>query len=107
MKKIVSIALVLIMTLGLFVGCKSNNETTAPAGADLTGTYEIPAGQTLPIGEVKALVSDQRLLLLRYECDGRAYGNHFITGTPAYDPADMLRWFEAIRRLPEPFDFEL
>ena len=41
MKKIVSIALVLIMTLGLFVGCKSNNETTAPAGADLTGTYEI------------------------------------------------------------------
>ena len=73
----------------------------------LTGTYEIPAVQTLPIGEVKALVSDQRLLLLRYDCDGRAYGNHFITGTPAYDPADMLRWFEAIRRLPEPFDFEL
>ncbi len=73
----------------------------------LTGTYEIPAGQTLSIGEVKAMVSDQRLLLIRYECDGQTYGNHFITGTPAYDPDTMLRWFEAIRRLPEPFDFEL
>ena len=41
MKKIVSIALVLIMALGLFAGCKTNNETTAPAGADLAGTYKI------------------------------------------------------------------
>ena len=41
MKKIVSIALVLIMALGLFAGCKNGNETTAPAGQDLTGTYNI------------------------------------------------------------------
>ena len=73
----------------------------------LTGTYDIPAGQTLPVAEVKALVSDQRLLLIRYESEGRIYGNHFITGTPAYDPDTMLRWFEAIRQLPEPFDFEM
>lgn len=73
----------------------------------LAGTYEIPAAQTLTVGDIKSMVSEQRLLLIHYECEGRTYGNHFITGTPAYNPADMLRWFDAIRRLPEPFDFEL
>jgi hypothetical protein len=73
----------------------------------LSGTYEIPAAQTLTVGDIKSMVSEQRLLLIHYEYEGRTYGNHFITGTPAYNPADMLRWFDAIRSLPEPFDFEL
>ena len=44
MKKIVSIALVLVMALGLFAGCQQNTNTTTTApqqSADLAGTYEI------------------------------------------------------------------
>ena len=41
MKKIVSIALVLVMALSLFVGCNNGNETTGAASADLSGTYKI------------------------------------------------------------------
>lgn len=72
----------------------------------LTGSFRANAGETLQIGRIPAMVCDQRLLLLHYEYGGQHFGNHFITGTPAYRPEDMLRWFEQIRRLPQPFDYE-
>ena len=72
----------------------------------LSGIFRANAGETVQIGRIPAMVSDQKLILLHYECDGQHFGNHFITGTPAYRPEDMLRWFEQIRRLPVPFDYE-
>ena len=72
----------------------------------LTGTYDLAANETRQVGAIRGFVSDKRLFVLRYTANGKEYGNHFITGMPAYDPQDMLRWFEVIRKLPEPFDFE-
>ena len=95
-----------------------SNDTLSPASVSVhiedgdtgeivfSGCYTLEAGETAQVGSVRALVSDQRLLLIRYTVDGQEYGNHFITGVPAYKPEDMLRWFEKIRKLPDPFEYE-
>jgi len=72
----------------------------------LDGVYHAEAGETVKIADIRALVSDQKLLLIRYESNGENYGNHFITGTPAYKAEDMLRWYEKIRNLPDSFEYE-
>lgn len=71
------------------------------------GDYSADAGITRKIGDIPAYVSDKKLLTLTYELNGQTFGNHFLTGTPPYQPEDMLRWYEAIRHLPDPFDYEL
>lgn len=72
----------------------------------LQGTYPVDADTTRQIANIPGFVSTQRLMVIHYKVDGKAYGNHFISGMPAYRPEDMLRWFEIIRALPTPFDFE-
>lgn len=72
----------------------------------LEGSYALDADETCRVAGIPGFVSSQRLLVIRYEANGTAYANHFITGLPAYKPEDMLRWFEVIRRLPQPFVFE-
>ena len=41
MKKIISIALLLAMSLALFAGCQTNPQGSTPAGNELAGTYDI------------------------------------------------------------------
>ena len=72
----------------------------------LEDTYSADPGETRQIAAIPAFISDQRLILMQYEVEGTVYGNHFITGAPAYKPEDMIRWFEQIRHLPQPFTYE-
>ena len=68
-------------------------------------TVTLDPDETSRIGTIKGITSEHRLFVIRYEVDGKEYANHFITGMPAYKKEDMLRWFEVIKKLPEPFDF--
>ena len=53
------------------------------------------------------LLGRQKLYLLTWEIDGKQYGNHYISGYPAYDAKTMLGWVEKIAALPQPFDWQV
>ncbi|MBP3704085.1 MAG: hypothetical protein J6I98_01000, partial [Clostridia bacterium] len=94
------------------------NDTLSPADVSLTitdadtgetvfsGAWTIAANTSEKVGDVPGCISDKRMFLLRWTVNGEEFGNHFLTGAPAYDPEDMKRWLEAVRRLPMGFEFE-
>ncbi|MBQ2956118.1 MAG: hypothetical protein IJE08_06630 [Clostridia bacterium] len=94
------------------------NDAFAPAEVSLTitdadtdevvfsGCFTAAANETAQIGSVPGFISDKKVYLIRFTVNGEEFGNHFLTGTPAYDPADMKKWLEKIRALPMPFEFE-
>ncbi len=66
----------------------------------LSGDAVIPAGGKMELGMLKEIGSSQQLYLIFWEQDGREYGNHYITGFPAYDAKRMHEWTEKIDQLP-------
>lgn len=75
----------------------------------LSGAARVPAGENAVVGTLSVDPSAQRLLILRWHVrgDDKAHANHFITGFPKYKKADLFRWLEIIRRLPDGFDIRL
>ena len=71
-----------------------------------TGRWTAGANSAEKIGQVPGFISDKRVFLIRFTVNGEEFGNHFLTGAPAYDPEDMKRWLEKIRLLPMSFEFE-
>lgn len=72
-----------------------------------SGRTSVPAGENAMPGSLRVDPSEQRLLLIRYKTDGEEKVNHFITGFPKYKKADLFRWLDIIRKLPDGFDIEL
>lgn len=66
----------------------------------LSGETLSKANENTVLGQIRVLCGTQKLYLLKWECDGRRYGNHYITGFPHYDAQTMLRWAETIDTLP-------
>lgn len=56
---------------------------------------------------VRELAGRQKLYVLKWECNGARFGNHYISGYPPYDADRMLRWADVIAGLDEPFDWEV
>ena len=95
-----------------------SNDTFSPANVEVTvtdadtdaivfaGTYTVAANKTEAVGGIAGCVSKQRMLLIRFTVNGKAYGNHFLTGMPPYAPENMKRWLEELRRLPMAFAYE-
>ena len=82
--------------------------TDADTGESVfSGEWTISANASECIGGVPGYISDKKVYLLRWQVDGREYGNHFLTGAPGYAPEDMKRWLKAIQKLPEPFETEM
>ncbi len=71
------------------------------------GEIRVPAGENVRAGSLTVDPSAQRLLVLRFTADGEAGANHYLTGWPKYKKADLLRWLEIIRQLPEAFELEM
>lgn len=71
------------------------------------GKWMIAANASERIGGVPGYISDKKVYLLKWQVDGKEYGNHFLTGAPGYDPEDMKRWLKAIQGLPAPFETEM
>ncbi len=65
----------------------------------LRGEAEAPAGENIRLGQLTVIGSAQRLYVMRWRHDGRAFFNHYITGYPPYKAEDMLRWAEIIDAL--------
>ena len=66
-----------------------------------------PANQNVSLGKIRELAGRQKLYLITWEIDGKAYGNHYISGYPAYDAQQMLGWVEKIAALPEAFAWDI
>lgn len=64
------------------------------------------ANENITVGQIKPLVSKQKLYLLLWEIDGIEYGNHYISGFPEFNADTMIKWVDIIRHLPEPFLLE-
>ena len=73
----------------------------------LEGERLSPANENVSLGRVRELAGRQRLYIITWECGGRRYANHFISGYPPYDADEMLRWVDRIARLDEPFEWEV
>jgi len=65
-----------------------------------------PANENVKLGQIRELDGRQKLYLITWEIDGKQYGNHYISGYPAYDAETMLGWVRKIARLPEAFEWE-
>lgn len=73
----------------------------------LAGECVSPANENVLLGNIRELAGRQKLYLLTWEIDGKQYGNHYISGYPAYDAKTMLGWVEKIAALPQPFDWQV
>lgn len=65
----------------------------------LRGERRVPAGENASVGSLTVDPSRQRLLILRWTANGEAGVNHYLTGFPKYDKADLLRWADKIQTL--------
>ena len=66
-----------------------------------------PANENVKLGQIRELAGRQKLYLITWEINGKQYGNHYISGYPAYDAKKMLGWVEKIAALPEAFVWEV
>ncbi len=66
-----------------------------------------PANENVKIGNIRELAGRQKLYLITWEMNGKQYGNHYISGYPAYDAQKMLGWVEKIAELPDAFVWEV
>lgn len=73
----------------------------------LEGTCLSPANQNVVLGHVQELSGRQKLYLITWQVDGKTCGNHYISGFPPYDAAQMLSWIDKIAQLPQPFAWEV
>ena len=71
----------------------------------LESTRLSPANENIEIGRIREIPTARKLYLITWEINGKQFGNHYITGYPAYDADTMLGWVKKIAALPEPFDF--
>lgn len=67
----------------------------------MEGSVMSPANENVSLGHVRVHAGRQKLYIFTWEVDGRRYGNHYITGYPPYDPAQMKVWLQKIDALPD------
>jgi len=70
------------------------------------GAITVPANENWQGTRLRGYAGEQRLYLVRWECDGAAHGNHYLAGQPAFSLEDYQRWLPAIAALPRAFDAE-
>ena len=76
----------------------------ADSGATaVEGVFNAPANQNWQVGRIRTYASDQRLLLISWEADGHAGGNHYLTGWPPFSLARYREWLPLIAALPRAF----
>ena len=73
---------------------------------DDTGQTYIEGNSALPpmnivLGHIRELAGRQKLYLITWQTDGQAFGNHYISGYPAYEAAHAAGWTK-IAALPNP-----
>ena len=64
------------------------------------GLVEVQANENAVVGEMRVQPGEKKLYLLYCEARGETFGNHYITGFPPYDPAQMRAWAKKIDQLP-------
>ncbi len=72
----------------------------------MEGEWRSSANENVKLGSIREFAGRQRLYLITWEIDGKAYGNHYISGYPTYDAEKLLAWVDKIAQLPESFTWE-
>ena len=73
----------------------------------LEGETFSPANENVTVGQLREMAGEKKLYVLRWRIDGREYANHYLAGFPHFDADTVLGYVEKIRRLPEPFEWEM
>jgi beta-mannosidase len=73
----------------------------------LSGEKRVPAGENVLVGSIELNPGLQRLYLITWSIDGKEYGNHYISGFPAYKADQMVKWLKQIAALPDAFELIL
>ncbi len=73
--------------------------------AVLQGETWSPANENVKLGNIRELAGRQKMYLITWEWNGKPYANHYISGYPAYDAKQMLKWVDKISKLAEGFDW--
>jgi beta-mannosidase len=70
----------------------------------LGGAFGVDAGENRELGVVRVSRGEQRLLLLEWQMEAGAFGNHSLLGSPPFSLDRYRSWLPAIARLEPRFD---
>ncbi|NLO36267.1 MAG: glycoside hydrolase family 2 [Clostridiaceae bacterium] len=65
----------------------------------VTGTATVQAGQNSVVSRLRIIPGEQKLYVIRWTFAEKAGANHYITGFPPYDTAQLLEWIRRIKDL--------
>lgn len=61
------------------------------------GTFVCKAGTNEELCEIPLFYSEQGMLLIEWEIDGKRYVNHYLYGFPGFDLASYKEWYSKIK----------
>lgn len=73
----------------------------------LQGTTLTKANENKVLGKIRISNGEQKLYLMQWHLDGKAYGNHYLHGYPAFSLEQYKKWLIAIGDLQNDFDPQL
>jgi beta-mannosidase len=68
------------------------------------GEFRVAPNANRHVAAIRVSRGEQQLLLVRWEDQGQAAGNHYAVGSPPFDFGRYRAWLEQIAALPEAFD---
>ncbi|NLA59113.1 MAG: glycoside hydrolase family 2 [Firmicutes bacterium] len=69
-----------------------------------SGSLLIPADGNLVVDRIKGFRGEHKLFIIKWEVDGKEYGNHYCRVYPPVSFEVYRKWLAAIADLPFPFD---
>ncbi|MCK5739330.1 hypothetical protein KAH55_09115, partial [bacterium] len=70
------------------------------------GQLHVPANENWQVSALRTYASDQKLYLIEWTLNGKTFGNHYISGFPAFSLDRYREWLKKIARLPRAFAVE-
>ncbi len=59
------------------------------------GSFSVGPNENMPLADIPMLYSDRVFLVIRWECDGNVFFNHYLCGYPPFDLAQYRQWLDA------------
>jgi beta-mannosidase len=71
------------------------------------GEFHCPANRNILLARLPVSHGEQQLFLIEWEVDGKAGGNHYLLGHPAFQLEAYREWLPQISTLPDAFDWKI
>ena len=100
----------LVVDLGndTLLACSGNLEIEDSESGErlLSGDYRVAANSCGELGRLRICRGEQRVLLLRWNSEGKTWGNHYLLGSPPFDFSWYRSQMHRIASLAPSFDAE-